>query len=538
MTAGFGALLLGFGVPRRRGQPVRRDTHRAEHHLQRGLAASGGEPVPFRAARGGRDACPTELLRLMGYDRGAYALGYIDDLRDPIEAVRPGLGSTGFGVSSQRNVAKGSVVRRHGRHYRGRHAGRDPSGHRHRLRRPLRGLQPYRQRGRGFPAKGTGDPGRVQRVLDRALLGRLRGQVRWIPHRRVVHQAELRRAGGPHRQRGLLRARPLPGHRCRARPGAALAGRGPAARLRRHALQPRLRVEPGPRHVRQARLRRDRADSRCGRGRGCADLLAQPGGRCRRERGLRRHRRARRASTWPWSACTGHPTTTSTPRWWRPSPRPTRSSAPPAGAGPSSWPPRGSTSAPASTSAPTRDRTSPSSTPRRCGSSLPRCPSWRRSRARPSGAGAGWRSPPTSGWPRRRRASRPTSPGSGFHHGFALSVTLPAAVGRQAAADLLLTGRRVGGEEALALGLCDRLAARGRRRAAGGGARPTPGSWPPRARWPPAPSGPPCARAWWTRSRAAMAHECAQQLALAGTADFAEGVRATAERRPPHFSGT
>jgi hypothetical protein len=44
---------------------------------------------------------PTELLRLMGYDRGAYALGYIDDLRDPIEAVRPGLGSTGFAVSSQ-----------------------------------------------------------------------------------------------------------------------------------------------------------------------------------------------------------------------------------------------------------------------------------------------------------------------------------------------------------------------------------------------------------------------------------------------------
>ena len=37
-------------------------------------------------------------------------------------------------------------------------------------------------------------------------------------------------------------------------------------------------------------------------------------------------------------------------------------------------------------------------------------------------------------------------------------MTLPAAVGRQAAADLLLTGRRVGGEQALALGLCDRLA--------------------------------------------------------------------------------
>ncbi len=42
---------------------------------------------------------PTELLRLMGYDRGAYALGYIDDLRDPIEAVRPGAGTTGFGMN-------------------------------------------------------------------------------------------------------------------------------------------------------------------------------------------------------------------------------------------------------------------------------------------------------------------------------------------------------------------------------------------------------------------------------------------------------
>ena len=43
---------------------------------------------------------PVELLRLMGYDRGAYALGYIDDLRDPIEAVLPGLGTVGFGVAA------------------------------------------------------------------------------------------------------------------------------------------------------------------------------------------------------------------------------------------------------------------------------------------------------------------------------------------------------------------------------------------------------------------------------------------------------
>jgi hypothetical protein len=41
---------------------------------------------------------PIELLRLMGYARGAYALGYVDDLRDPIEAVLPGYGNVGFGL--------------------------------------------------------------------------------------------------------------------------------------------------------------------------------------------------------------------------------------------------------------------------------------------------------------------------------------------------------------------------------------------------------------------------------------------------------
>ncbi len=40
---------------------------------------------------------PEDLLRLMGYSRGAYALGYVDDLRDPIEVVRPDLGTRGLG---------------------------------------------------------------------------------------------------------------------------------------------------------------------------------------------------------------------------------------------------------------------------------------------------------------------------------------------------------------------------------------------------------------------------------------------------------
>jgi ectoine hydroxylase-related dioxygenase (phytanoyl-CoA dioxygenase family) len=49
--------------------------------------------VPLETAR----TLPVDLLRLMGYARGAYALGYVDDLRDPIEVVRPDLGSSGLG---------------------------------------------------------------------------------------------------------------------------------------------------------------------------------------------------------------------------------------------------------------------------------------------------------------------------------------------------------------------------------------------------------------------------------------------------------
>ena len=40
--------------------------------------------VPAEVAR----ALPDPLLRLMGYARGAYALGYVDDMRDPLDALR------------------------------------------------------------------------------------------------------------------------------------------------------------------------------------------------------------------------------------------------------------------------------------------------------------------------------------------------------------------------------------------------------------------------------------------------------------------
>jgi ectoine hydroxylase-related dioxygenase (phytanoyl-CoA dioxygenase family) len=49
--------------------------------------------VPLEIAR----ELPEDLLRLMGYARGAYALGYVDDLRDPMDIVRPGAAASGLG---------------------------------------------------------------------------------------------------------------------------------------------------------------------------------------------------------------------------------------------------------------------------------------------------------------------------------------------------------------------------------------------------------------------------------------------------------
>ena len=53
--------------------------------------------MPLDVAR----TLPVDLLRLMGYARGAYALGYVDDLRDPMEVVRPDLASNGLGDLEQ-----------------------------------------------------------------------------------------------------------------------------------------------------------------------------------------------------------------------------------------------------------------------------------------------------------------------------------------------------------------------------------------------------------------------------------------------------
>jgi ectoine hydroxylase-related dioxygenase (phytanoyl-CoA dioxygenase family) len=49
--------------------------------------------VPQEQAR----TLPDPLLRVMGYAVGAYALGYVDDVRDPLDALRGGGPGTSFG---------------------------------------------------------------------------------------------------------------------------------------------------------------------------------------------------------------------------------------------------------------------------------------------------------------------------------------------------------------------------------------------------------------------------------------------------------
>ena len=111
---------------------------------------------------------------------------------------------------------------------------------------------------------------------------------------------------------------------------------------------------------------------------------------------------------------------------------------------------------------------------------------------------------------------------------------LERVVGRQRALMMNLTGRRVKGEEAAAWGLVDRLVpaealgeaalALAREIAAG------------------APLAVQATRATMRGDLMALVerqtdHELAEQARLQRTADFAEGVRAVAERRPGRFIG-
>ncbi len=121
----------------------------------------------------------------------------------------------------------------------------------------------------------------------------------------------------------------------------------------------------------------------------------------------------------------------------------------------------------------------------------------------------------------------------GFHHGFGLSVTLPAIVGRQASLDMLYSGRRVGADEALTMGLCDRLADGDPRAAAHALAAEIAGAAPLAVRSIRQTMRGDLAE----RVRGALQREDAEQRRLQVTSDWREGVRAVAERRDPRFEG-
>ena len=122
----------------------------------------------------------------------------------------------------------------------------------------------------------------------------------------------------------------------------------------------------------------------------------------------------------------------------------------------------------------------------------------------------------------------------GFHQGFGISVTLPRAVGQQAALDLLYTGRRIDGTEAHRIGLCDHLVPGDQLRARATALAAEIAEAGPLA----VQSVRRTMRADVVRAvREVMAHEREEQDRLRQTEDFREGVVAVRERRPARFSG-
>jgi ectoine hydroxylase-related dioxygenase (phytanoyl-CoA dioxygenase family) len=112
-----GSALLYTGALYHGGGPNRSDAVRAGINITYALSWLRQEEnqylsVPQEVAR----TLPDDLLRVMGYARGAYALGYVDDLRDPLDVLRGrAAGGDAFGTldeipeSIRRNADAGRV---------------------------------------------------------------------------------------------------------------------------------------------------------------------------------------------------------------------------------------------------------------------------------------------------------------------------------------------------------------------------------------------------------------------------------------------
>jgi enoyl-CoA hydratase/carnithine racemase len=122
----------------------------------------------------------------------------------------------------------------------------------------------------------------------------------------------------------------------------------------------------------------------------------------------------------------------------------------------------------------------------------------------------------------------------GIHPGFALSATLPPVVGTGRAAELFLTGRRVGADEAGRIGIAQRVVPAGEEVAA---ALETATAIAAAAPLAVSSTRATLRHGLAEAARAAMRHELAEQTALAGTADAVEGVNAMLEGRDPVFAG-
>ena len=122
----------------------------------------------------------------------------------------------------------------------------------------------------------------------------------------------------------------------------------------------------------------------------------------------------------------------------------------------------------------------------------------------------------------------------GIHPGFGISTTLPELVGPARAADILLTGRRIGGEECFALGLANRLVAQTDVRAVSIALADEMATAAPLAV---AATRATLRDGLAARVRSQLAHERRTQDMLSATKDAEEGIAAMLERRDGNFIG-